>query len=1044
MMKKILLALGICCALTGQASADYQGIKKVTEFVGFEFICLDSAGIDAKPDSVWVLTYLDAGAALQFSTRNTTYPFSAIGVDTTKDFGDTLYWFSDQIQDIDGSPTPPTYTLAIDVVAWTSKIATHNRHTIQVIADSLNEFAREATVKALHDTLRYLGHNGTGIFLDSAAGNTNTVVGVDGTEKNPVSTFVAARTLADALGAETYYLMNQSTFNDAANDLSASHENWRFFGEGHNLEMAFGSQNVTGSYFNNITLSGAMHASGGDVLYEHCEFGFISANFNGTAINCVLEDTIVMKSARDIQLLGCYSGVTGNHTPTINLSAGSSLLDIRHYSGGLRIMNGASNDTVSMEHDGQIIISANNTSLNVTVRGMATITDSGVTTALTKDAVFSRREADQWVWSNADTTLLDSSLLAEWFIANLPDSALFHNRMQRALYGLDTFGTIGSSVYPNTSDSIFGTGDTLSAADSLGLWLYMMLQSWLTLTEAADTGQHHVWLDTNNTGSQGEREQVLIAGSGDGVVLRAGEYDKVGDSAAFKTWNFTYPATPTAGTMEDSLVTAAEVEVAVWDADTTDHNTGGTEGSANALYQYSTKEAQASESKDSVNDMMRNNSELFSYDVGANLIRNPGFERDSAVANTAPTFWTKGIGTHTDAISVTSTHEGKWAYQLDVAAPDSEIVYQLVGVETLPSGRYYLGAAVNNNVTAPSSNNAYLVIDNAVPTMISGYIDSVLIQPTVTGEIGKVITLPGTDQFIYVGMQLDGDAIDTSRVQFDNIKLIYISPLSDSSSGGGGGLDTLSDAFLTKLIDSIDLELSLVHGAGSWLSGALTGGGLTGLALGAVDTSGTDSLVSNVFIDFYSIAGTYLGTEKTNSAGYIALSMDSGTYLVKSSKRLAQGHIWPLHAGGFDTVHFVANGDTIPSALNSAGVTDSAVTGYDFDAGTPSGANTCVVTVWIGNITGATGRPINDIEVTFKMPGKPIDTCASPVSIMGVVAFTDKTDFNGMAQIEVRRSSCLQGKQYIMTIDSEPWSGKEWKITVPDEDTYTIQESDLD
>lgn len=294
------------------------------------------------------------------------------------------------------------------------------------------------------DTLIYLGHYGLGISIDSAASNTNTVIGTDGTEKNPVSTFVAARTLADALGVERYYLINQSTFNGAGTDLAAAHLNWEFYGQGHNLEMAFGGQNVTGSYFYNITLSGAMHASGGDVLYDRCDLGFISTNFNGTAISCVLLDTIVLKANKNITLSHCYSGVAGNGTPTIDFSAGSSTANIRAYSGGIRIMHGSSNDTISVETDGQVIISANNTSMVITLRGMITITDSGTTTVLTKDAVFSRQEADLWVWSNNDTTAIDSSLLGEWLSTGISASISAAN-----------MGAIADSVWDKDTTDAF-------------------------------------------------------------------------------------------------------------------------------------------------------------------------------------------------------------------------------------------------------------------------------------------------------------------------------------------------------------------------------------------------------------------------------------------------------------------------------------------------------------------------------------------------------------------------------------------------------------
>ena len=141
-MKKTLLTLMIML-LPMMAMADFLGLKKADEFITMRVITLDSSGIRTKPDSVHVFTYLDGGTALQFNTRSTTYPF-AIGIDTSKIYGDTTYWFIDQIQDIDGTPTPTDYTLTINIVMWgDGGIPTDNWGTVQVLSDSLDLYLSE-------------------------------------------------------------------------------------------------------------------------------------------------------------------------------------------------------------------------------------------------------------------------------------------------------------------------------------------------------------------------------------------------------------------------------------------------------------------------------------------------------------------------------------------------------------------------------------------------------------------------------------------------------------------------------------------------------------------------------------------------------------------------------------------------------------------------------------------------------------------------------------------------------------------------------------
>lgn len=291
--------------------------------------------------------------------------------------------FSDQWEDINGGADIGVFSITA-IIAGT-------QNSIEVFSE-YNYTLRGVTVgvNQTFNVVAYIGEHGFGIFVDSTAGNTNTVLGTDGTEKNPVSTLAAARTLALALGSHRFYIHGGSTFNGASVDLGADYSEWEFYGEGHGIELAFGGQLVTNSYFHNITLSGAMHASGGDVLFEDCEFGYVSANFNGEAKNCILTDTLVLKADRDIKLLDCYSGVTGEHTPTIDFSGGSSLIDIRGpYSGGMRFMNGSANDTISIESIGQIIVSANNTSLTISARGIGLFTDSGTTTSSNMDSYLS-------------------------------------------------------------------------------------------------------------------------------------------------------------------------------------------------------------------------------------------------------------------------------------------------------------------------------------------------------------------------------------------------------------------------------------------------------------------------------------------------------------------------------------------------------------------------------------------------------------------------------------------------------------------------------
>lgn len=426
-MNKILFTLGLLALTTSALGAVVlkDGTTAQGKFQALGFY-LDSLGqplgdaIQAT-DSFKIKVFGPSGFAFAAKMIST----DARLLDTVID-GEAMLFFFDDWQDIDSSLGVGKYTVLTSI--WDNSLALwtpyrdHVYRSTEGLSTALDSIGLAAVgvaeVRAYMDTLIYIGEHGMGVFVDSTAGNTNTVIGTDGTEKNPVSTLAAARTVALALGAHRFYIHGGSTFNGATTDLGADYSEWEFYGEGFGIEIAFGGQLVTNSYFQNVKLSGAMHASGGDVHYVDCSFGYISSNFNGHADNCELLDTIVFKASSTISFDKCFSGATGANVPTLDYSAGASEIEMNGYSGELRLMNGSSNDSATIGMDGELIISANNTSLFVKAFGFIEIDDSGTTTIMIKDAVFSRKEADEWVWANVDTLKLDTSLLAEWLTTN--------------------------------------------------------------------------------------------------------------------------------------------------------------------------------------------------------------------------------------------------------------------------------------------------------------------------------------------------------------------------------------------------------------------------------------------------------------------------------------------------------------------------------------------------------------------------------------------------------------------------------------------------
>ncbi len=222
----------------------------------------------------------------------------------------------------------------------------------------------------------YLGPDGPGIYIDSGAANTNTVVGTDGTEINPVSTFAAARTLADALGLKIYYLEGNSDII-----LAATHVDWEFIGIGSVSDniVNLGSQDVSRSLFRNLTIEGIQGGTG-RITARDCALqdpGAGATTLHIFAERCGFVNEIEVDTSNNNVFDQCFSLVAGISAPIIIATGAAGTISVRHYSGGLEFKSLSASHNVTWEGIGQVIFNADcNVNANVSVRGIGAITDN--------------------------------------------------------------------------------------------------------------------------------------------------------------------------------------------------------------------------------------------------------------------------------------------------------------------------------------------------------------------------------------------------------------------------------------------------------------------------------------------------------------------------------------------------------------------------------------------------------------------------------------------------------------------------------------------
>ncbi len=270
----------------------------------------------------------------------------------------------------------------------------------------------------------YVGPRGPGVYLDDAAGNTNTVNGTDGTWKTPVSTIAAAKTLADSLGFKRIYLVN-----DADIALGATMVDYEFVGIGELTANVINltSQDVSASCFYNLCLEGVQGGSG-RLYAEGCALkdpGAGATTLHIYASRCGIVDEIEVDTSADNVFDQCYSLVAGNSSPVIVATGAAGTISWRHGSGGAEFKSLSASHNVSYEADGQVIFNADcNVNATIALRGNMSITDNTAgMNNITKDAVLNQERLQ----TAADAALvamhLDHLLAVDYDPASKPGVA---------------------------------------------------------------------------------------------------------------------------------------------------------------------------------------------------------------------------------------------------------------------------------------------------------------------------------------------------------------------------------------------------------------------------------------------------------------------------------------------------------------------------------------------------------------------------------------------------------------------------------------------
>jgi len=215
-------------------------------------------------------------------------------------------------------------------------------------------------------------YNGV-VSIDTSGGGTTGTVFPIGTDSVPVNNLADALTIATDNNFSRFRIRGSVTLTAATGNSI-----WEGFGGQSSLDL--GGQDVSGTEFMNLRISGTQVTPSSLVRFDDCNFVGPVTNFTGIASNCLFGSMITLATG-NIGLYSCQSEVAGGVSPILDLNGQTGLdVVIRNYNGGLQLNNGTQSDTVMSIglNTGKVTFDATFTAASdVQVRGVGTVVNNG-------------------------------------------------------------------------------------------------------------------------------------------------------------------------------------------------------------------------------------------------------------------------------------------------------------------------------------------------------------------------------------------------------------------------------------------------------------------------------------------------------------------------------------------------------------------------------------------------------------------------------------------------------------------------------------------
>ncbi|MEW6015789.1 MAG: hypothetical protein AB1690_10740 [Candidatus Zixiibacteriota bacterium] len=985
----LLFALAVWTGTSVLVNAGFLGVKKSTESIVFRLQNpLDSAGIPGKPDSAHIFTYADNAVSNAYAARSTTYPFSDISIDTTKNYGDTAYWFVDAIADIDGPGG--NIQLGIDVVLWYKKLPTHTFATVQVISDSLNvavDTAKQARIGWDND-------------LIAEANRTITI---------PNDGITGAKIADNAIGS-TELAANAITSAEIADGAITSSK----FGTGAITSTVIADDAITGAKIAPASIGSS------DFVTGAIDATVIGAGAIGTSEAPLLANLDATVSSRS-------SFNAASDSVTVDVSNYLSTLSQQTLQlGSLKLKPVVTNDT-------GLVVFANGGAPAAVIYGTSTGTSGG----LVIRAGGSGNAAGLTAIGNGTGSGLyavgGATGHGGTFLGGATSGYGFTAQAQAGNYAGAYFlgeGSGAGAVISGDQSSGTGHGLDIQAGDGggYGLNVYSPNRHGAVITGGAlnDTGLYV----TGSTGIATNRVEIK-GDNGSNYSLRV--YNGTGTAARIEaagaTGETAYHGLELRGSGGGAGLKAqggADGEGGSFLGGTSSGkgmqiaNQGGTE---EGLYVYSFADDGAefvsgtgSGDYPIVGDIYGNLIGFTKNFAVDNIVRNGRFEFDSATAANPPDEWTYGI--NTDSVrSTTDGVLGKWKLRFAGHISGNTTVYQYL---RLNPGLYVLMA---KGLVEAVGDSLAVCIDGTTFSN-HGWTDSLVITER-TSEYVWVDTFEVTSSFLYtIGVWYHGAAVGDTAV-IDNIVLIPVGVVGGSASI----TESDKDEIARKAADSIWNEPRTGHttaGTFGYYLDAQISGIATGSCAGSGDkswtifvkdtTGGGEVLKSTATVTLRDMGGTEKGILTTDNYGKATFLQFSGDYTVSV-----------MFAG------VKVNLDTL--TLSANGQIDTVKVGHTV---LPASGSPLLATLFLTYYQGSS--PVKGAELIVRNDNVAFDTTQG--TLIGPFFDTDNTDAQGTASVFVPKTYIYNDSTLGVYDVTLKYRGKiigHWPgFSIPDQDTVRI------